>query len=503
MCGIVGTASTEKMKARSDRYAFMKVGLDLDSWRGWESTGIACVPEAEKENPIIYKRALNGRDFINCKETERLLNDIEKFPVVIGHNRAATTGRGNIVDHNAHPFQYGKITLVHNGHIRNTSDLNGANQKADCLVDSSHVAWAMNNMGEKEVLEASEGGFCFVWWNSEARLLNIARNNERPMHWAYASKENTLYFTSEPTQLLHLMRDIEIDEDKGILFPEPWVWYQFKLEDLREVTKVPFAHRQGRRTSTQIGLSRGGNGNSKEMADAVEEWEKTASTGDIGTSELDEIRRDISNFRKKDAKLCGMPTTSKRLQRAKAELGVMGLGFKDARLCTPQAWVKYKNQNNLGAIVAKIRRDGHTIEIGQVKFEDYEKYKKFGTIIAECINVRRGPTNDRRVVGVVSNKQKGFMERRERRLAWEKKLADSSPSVDRICPGPGGTLITIARFYELTAQGCSNCREDLLPKDCEEVTWIHDFPICSSCVSDPKVMELLGVPEHARASGVH
>src|SRR5579862_8555722 len=144
MCGIVGCASTEGMKNRSARLDYMKMGLDIGSWRGWESTGLALVGQNAKEAPIVYKRAVNGRDFIQLKIVDKYLNDIEKFPVVIGHNRAATTGRGNIVDHNAHPFQYGKITLVHNGHIRNCHSLKGAAEGAGCQVDSAHVAFSMD-----------------------------------------------------------------------------------------------------------------------------------------------------------------------------------------------------------------------------------------------------------------------------------------------------------------------------------------------------------------------
>lgn len=524
MCGIVGTASTEGMSARSDRYSFMKIGIDIDSWRGWESTGIALVGKEAKAAPLVYKRAVNGRDFIQLKKVESLLNDIEKFPVVIGHNRAATTGRGNIVDDNAHPFQYGKITLVHNGHIRNCHDLKGASQGANCPVDSAQVAWAMDANGEMETLQACDGGFCFVWWNSENETLNIARNNERPMHMAYAEKENTLYFASELTQLLHLLKDVNIDEEMGIMFPKPWIWHQYNLKNLREYTKTPFAKRQGRQlTNTgNMKMAHGptGKGTSsqpeiltaEELTDAaLQEWANRQPSMDgtqDTTFEVDEIRKQISTQRRKDARLAGVPTSKKRQERAKQELGSMGLVWNSVKVCEPKTWVKYKNQTNLGSIVAIMRDGGHRVEIQNTKFQQFEEYYRIHRVLVDLVNVRNGPNNDKIVVGTVSSRMSAFLARRiqqveenEKRVREEHRTSVSN-SIDRVCPGPHGSKISIARFYELVANGCWHCESSIFPRECEEIIWINEMPICGICNQDPGIMELLGVPDHSRA-GVH
>lgn len=493
----------------------MKMGLDIDSWRGWESTGIALVPEKSKDAPIVYKRALNGRDFIQLKQVEKYLADIEKYSVAIGHNRAATTGRGNIVDHNAHPFQYGRITLVHNGHIRNTNELKGAQEGAGCLVDSAHVAYSMNANGELATLEQIEGGFVLVWWNSDTGLLNIARNTERPMHMAFADKENTFYWASELTELLHLLKDVEIDEEIGILYPKALNWYQFDIQNLREFKKVPFVRRQGRRTTThQTGL-RGEGALGAWTDEELAEWEagnavidstkatRRSSSTISDSAEIDEIRETVSNQRLKDAKLSGIPTSKKRISRAKTELKKLGIEYNAMRNCTPTAWCKYKNQNNLGSVLATTKKGGLMVEVLQVRQEQFREYADCGNLLVDCVNVRNGPNNDVRIVGIVSPKMKTYLERSKRK---EKDAEDAGIGpLDRDYDGPDGIKVTLARFIELANDGCANCQSDIDPKQHGAIVWVGRPPsaICPECATDQGVMELLGLSQQYRKAAVH
>src|SRR3569833_418523 len=142
MCGLLGFASTEGISSRSLKQSFFNTGFQMIAAdRGMDSSGLALVSSADKP-PLIYKRALDGADFVKTKPVLRFLNDIDKFSVAIGHVRSATAARGDITDWNAHPFQYGHITLVHNGHIRNANDLPNS-KEADSFVDSAMVAYCM------------------------------------------------------------------------------------------------------------------------------------------------------------------------------------------------------------------------------------------------------------------------------------------------------------------------------------------------------------------------
>lgn len=513
------------MKNRSSRLQFMKMGLDIDSWRGWESTGLALVTQGSKDAPIVYKRALNGRDFIQLHQVDKYLSDIDKYAVAIGHNRAATTGRGNIVDHNAHPFQYGRITLVHNGHIRNTQDLKGATAGAQCQVDSAHVAFSMDANGELETLEKIDGGYVLVWWNSDTGTLNIARNTERPLHMAFAEKENTFYWASELTELLHLLKDVQIDEEIGILYPKAWNWYKFNLKDLREFEKVPFVKSQGRQNTGQTGHTHGGEVGSTIYRgpwtdEDLEAWEAqygqtpstthkgrtttTSTTSESNASEIEEIRQTVANQRLKDAKLSGIPTSKKRISRAKLELRKLGIDYNSLRNCKPLSWCKYKNQTNLGSVLATTKRDGYMVEVLQVRHEQFLEYQKADNLLVDCVNVRNGPNNDVRVVGTVSSRMKDYLERlKNRNEAKEDKTTKGS--IERDCDGPNGTKISMARFLELTDCGCVNCRGDIFPKDGNSIIWVgrDDNPVCPECASDPGIMELLGVPERYRHPAVH
>lgn len=515
MCGIIGVASTEGMRNRGIRRNYMRMGLDIDSWRGWESTGMALVEDKRSASPIIYKRALNGRDFIQLNKVDKYLDDIEKYPIVIGHNRAATTGRGHIVDDNAHPFQYGKITLVHNGHIRNTLDLPGAVELAQCPVDSAHVAASMEVNGEMETLESLDGGFAFVWWNSVTGTLNMARNTERPLNFVFSDKENTLFFASEFTQLLHLLKEVPLDEETGLLYPEPWVWYQFDLKNLREYTKTPFVRRHGRRNTGSKGtIQRGSGAQDTLLADILveedeEAWEAWAqeqsgrrATGDrtgvptFERSELDEIREDISKQRHKDARQSGIPTSRKRIERAKQELKNMGLSYGHMRVCHPVSWTKYKNQTNLGTVLARTHNGGHMVEVLQVRSEEYSEFSKWGRILVDLVNVRRSSNGSKHIVGVVSQRMKEYLKRKEENLPVSISR-EASGAIDRNYDGPGGGKITLDRFIELTSDGCGNCCCDLPPSQHGTLIWVGDSPLCSECGRDPGVLELVGFPRQA------
>jgi predicted glutamine amidotransferase len=505
LCGIIGVASTEGSKNKSARSFFMKMGLDIDSWRGWESTGLALVPEASKEPPLVYKRALNGRDFIQLNKVDRYLDDMEKYSVAIGHNRAATTGRGSIVDHNAHPFQYGRITLVHNGHIRNTNELPGAVAGAQCLVDSAHVAFAMDANGEQETLEQIDGGFVLVWWNSDTSTLNIARNTERPLYMAFAAKENTFYWASELTALLHLLQNVEIDEDMGILFPTPGNWYQFDIKNLREYKKVPFVKRHGRQNHrTQIGPV--GVQITDDMGDEEEAaWKyrmreegRTSSTqvsSQADSAEIEDIRRNVANQRLKDVKASGMPTSKKRLTRAVTELNKLGITYNSLRVCTPLSWTKYKNQENLGSVIAKANRDGRIIEVLQVHKDTYTEYHAAGSVLVDCVNVRQCGEKEPRVIGIVNRRMPNWLEHKKNRAKPE-TISEELGSVNRDYDGPGGRKITLARFSELVRNGCGNCERVIAPKEHGTVLWVGspECPVCAECASDPGVMGMLGIP---------
>jgi predicted glutamine amidotransferase len=530
MCGILGFASTEGMKNRSLKQNFFGTGFPMIAAdRGQDSSGLALIENANS-TPIIYKRALRGADFIDLKPTMRYMNDIEKYAVAIGHVRSATASRGNITDYNAHPFQYGHITLVHNGHIRNANSLPDS-KDAQSSVDSAMVAFSMAKNGEKETLEAVEGGFVFVWWNSKTKTLNIARNEERPIHMAYIDGENSLFWASELTHLGHLLRYANIDEDEnkgGFLHPEPSHWYVYDLKDLRSFEKRPFVKRQGRRNHGTTGQVHGSvnahtTGHTeldKIWEEEVAAWqeyqnqqssmpgniskEETTESATSDSDELTEIRDKLRHQRSKDAKKAGVPTSRKGLEKAKQKLRNMGIQFQECRLCYPTSWSKYHNQPNRGSMIARMRKGGYFVEIVDTTMEQYQRATDDGAVIVECVNVRNGARGYVHVVGIMATHQNETYHRIKNKYKESAtvdkeatKSALGAPPLDY--NGPSGQKISLAKFKELTVSGCSNCAEIIEPITHEFVVWVGGGqPLCANCSTNPSVLESVGFPDHLK-----
>ena len=102
MCGIVGYVGDRKTTE------ILLEGLNKLEYRGYDSSGIA----------------IKSQDNIQIIKSEGKISDLEKkvensslieSKLGIAHTRWATHGEAN--ETNAHPHQFGKVTIVHNGII--------------------------------------------------------------------------------------------------------------------------------------------------------------------------------------------------------------------------------------------------------------------------------------------------------------------------------------------------------------------------------------------------
>ena len=108
MCGIVGYTGKAEVKD------LILDTLEMLEYRGYDSAGMAIC------NP------LEGTQIVKCAgRVKDLRESCEKVSIKgtcgIGHTRWAT--HGGVSNENAHPHQFGKVTIVHNGIIENYREL--------------------------------------------------------------------------------------------------------------------------------------------------------------------------------------------------------------------------------------------------------------------------------------------------------------------------------------------------------------------------------------------
>jgi glutamine amidotransferase-like protein len=147
--------------------------LQFDSIRGPDSTGVFGITKGNHVD--LLKGDTDGYVFTQCNEYKKFEKKINSaYSIVIGHNRKATIGA--IKPENAHPFRSDNIILVHNGSLRNAASLN-----KEVEVDSAAIASALAAHDSQKALSLLDGPFAIVWYDTNLKTLNIARNSGRPL----------------------------------------------------------------------------------------------------------------------------------------------------------------------------------------------------------------------------------------------------------------------------------------------------------------------------------
>jgi len=186
MCGIIGAAgliTTKEEKAVKDMLIF-------DEIRGVDSVGLAGVNRHTKK-VTIEKSLLAAYDFVTIGKVQPIFSQVLKC--LIGHNRAAT--KGTIIEENAHPFQHGHITGVHNGTLT-AQHLLADYKKFD--VDSSNIYHHMSIHGVEDTWKNLCGAAALVWYDENEDTLNMLRNDKRPLYYMLDKEKKVVFWASEP-----------------------------------------------------------------------------------------------------------------------------------------------------------------------------------------------------------------------------------------------------------------------------------------------------------------
>jgi predicted glutamine amidotransferase len=186
MCGLVGVAGN----ITRDVKAVFTLMLELDTVRGAHSTGIASVTKGDQV--AVMKELGTPWDLRMYKQYDGFMAGL-MHEVLIGHNRYATKGKINRIS--AHPFEKDHIVGAHNGTLRNQHLLDDTHLFD---VDSENIFHHMAINGVEDTIDNLDGSFALTWYNTEDKTLNLIRNDERPLYYAYTEDSRTLLWASEP-----------------------------------------------------------------------------------------------------------------------------------------------------------------------------------------------------------------------------------------------------------------------------------------------------------------
>lgn len=214
MCGLIGVMGNLYQRDLK----FFSNMLVADYARGKHSTGLTAVNHTGVN---VVKKVLNPCDFLDLKQVDSLLTVSAKC--LMGHNRAATKGAVNAA--NAHPFQHGDITLMHNGTLTNKYNLQTQFKAPVFDTDSELVCWLIDNYDLQEVIRSLEGAFALIWWDASDDTMHVIRNDERPL--SLCVYEDTVYWASEKHMLRWGMERCNVWNDKTVTMFTPKVGKHF------------------------------------------------------------------------------------------------------------------------------------------------------------------------------------------------------------------------------------------------------------------------------------
>lgn len=203
MCGITGFISTSGYVNTNDFHSVLSL-LVANEERGVDSAGIAFMGK-----DIRIRKAP-----VSAYKLLKRIKYIPELTALIGHTRYATVG--SINKRNAHPFRFGRITGLHNGHVTNYLSIN-----SKLSVDSEAIFYLLNKYNNDfiEAFKELSGQFAIAWFDERDKTALYLAKSGNPL---YIAKTNTGYFFSSIEQSLRtiLLRDIkewvEIKDDDAI-----------------------------------------------------------------------------------------------------------------------------------------------------------------------------------------------------------------------------------------------------------------------------------------------
>jgi len=195
MCGIFGFAKTSGKQSDNQLEILKRVVTELtdeSSIRGTDSTGFSIIDE---NNRYTYKTLVDSSTLVTRPDWDMLLDKVNRDTTIfMGHVRLATTGSVKV--ENAHPFNIGNVTGVHNGIIHNYNQVSKGLGKDTPDVDSQVLFQSLNKREMSKAFEDIDGDFAITWVKDSNKKIHLARESGRPMVVAYWKKARVLLWAS-------------------------------------------------------------------------------------------------------------------------------------------------------------------------------------------------------------------------------------------------------------------------------------------------------------------
>lgn len=497
MCGIVGFVTPRPGVETTKRNNFLFQGLLVDQLRGTGGTGVALV---DREREIsVYKRGLQGSDFINSEQADRASTALHSSLIAIGHNRAATIG--SVKDKNAHPFHFKdkrEIVLVHNGTLNNHYQISPTGFRHD--VDSAHAAMALaasDDVGK--TLRGIKGWFVFVWYDVKENTFNIARNNNRDIYYI-RGKDDSMYFGSEYKMLDWLIdrNGIELAKDAKYGFPGEHEWYIWTMQDgilARKPKMVKIEPEKERFQYPARELPAPGQSFRRDNSTIVkEDVEKMGFDVDQGEWFMIDKWESYSGADENKPKEHKYGKVSGSIWNEKGD--EVKAVINGVRLSQFEFFMYHFDKSGLPVFPIRvvdewmggIKKSYIVVDVDLPEVQDMVRKAK-----KEKGNVKGGdlkPQDTAETAKIVKEILK--------EAGKELELLPSDPKVsEKMLKGPGVLYLPEKSWKDYVAHGCGNCTEVPEPKDADTIEWIPGTTpaafLCSKCADDGAARENAGV----------
>lgn len=460
MCGIGGILSGEKTFGYQDRRNFFIQAMYAGTLRGFDSTGLFLVPRNDKgKDIIIRKKNVAAPDFLDMtRMTKGWLNNIDYYNYAIFHNRAAT--RGSTSSENAHPFQHGNITLVHNGTLSSFHSLTGKSGPT-FTVDSEAITWAFNEFGHQDVIPELEGAFALVWHDKHDDLLRAVRNTERPLHFATVEKEKTVLMASEGQMIswLAARNSFKIDT---LYTLSPGEVVTFPKEEPTKFSVEKIKIKPEKKTITTYCNSR---------YSTAYIYNDTKSSQSSTTVQNQQKREDRSNALLKPLKL-----------KVGELLDFLPSDFKIYATNQPKS-------NQYGRIIGKLSgldEYPHEIVCHSLKLEEWDWC--IGTLMSGTITSAMKDGNTQVITILIDDLNVSDLayEGEDAMDAEPRKVdeAQKKTKVDETFVGPAGVLYEANEFKKIVSEGCTICGYEFEQDEYDTVYFGRNSEIiCTHCIA--------------------